>query len=155
MEGEDEEEELDVFTQLTTDPGEEPNVVSLLMREGVRRRGVVRQAGSASFDQRISRNIVTSEPSREMQLRTHVVTSPMERMEVRVDLNPDGEEEHLVVLVSLTFTGNVLTVQPDFSWSGRPYRSEHSIYECKYDCKGGVQQFLLNRLVDFSIKWVG
>ena len=124
VEGENEEEELDVFTQMTTDPGEEPNVVSLMMREGVRRRGVSR-VSSASHEKMISRNIVTSEPSREVQLRNHVVTSPMETMEVRVDLNAEGGEEHLVVLATLTFTGNnVLTVQPDFNWSGRPYRLE-------------------------------
>ena len=48
MEGESEDDELDIFSPMTTDPSEEPNVVSLLMREGVRRRGVVRQSGSAS-----------------------------------------------------------------------------------------------------------
>ena len=48
MEGESEEDELDIFSPMTTDPSEEPNVVSLLMGEGVRRRGVVRQTGSAA-----------------------------------------------------------------------------------------------------------
>ena len=124
MEGENEEVELDIFSPLTTDPSEEPNVVSLLMREGVRRRGVVRQSGSAPQSPP-SRNIVTEEPSRELQLRNHVLTSPIETMEVRVDLNrEEGGEEDLVVLATLTYSANsVLTVQPDFSWSGRPYRS--------------------------------
>ena len=46
--------------------------------------------------------------------------------EVRVDINKaEGGEEHLVVLCTLTFGGNgILTIQPDFSWSGRPYRLE-------------------------------
>ena len=124
MEGESEEDELDIFSPMTTDPSEEPNVVSLLMREGVRRRGVGRQSGSAT-QAPPSRNIVTEEPSRELQLRNHVLTSPIETMEVRVDLNTEeGGEEHLVVLTTLTYSGNnVLTIQPDFSWSGRPYRS--------------------------------
>ena len=124
VEGESEEDELDIFSPMTTDPSEEPNVVSLLMREGVRRRGVVRQSGSASLSPP-TRNIVTEEPSRELQLRNHVLTSPIETMEVVVDLNTEeGGEEHLVVLTTLTYSGNnVLTIQPDFSWSGRPYRS--------------------------------
>ena len=124
VEGESEEDELDIFSPMTTDPSEEPNVVSLLMREGVRRRGVGRQTGSAASQSPPSRNIVTLEPSRELQLRNHVVTSPIETMEVRVDLNTEeGGEEHLVVLATLTYSAsNVLTIQPDFSWSGRPYR---------------------------------
>ena len=123
VEGEEEaDQELDIFTPMTTDPGEEPNFVSILMREGVRRRGGVR-AGSAS-SQMTSRHIVTSEPSREMQLRNHVVTTPCERMEVRLDLGEEAEESS-VVLAVLTFTGTgILTVQPDFNWSGRPYRLE-------------------------------
>ena len=42
-----------------------------------------------------------------------------------MDLNrEEGGEEDLVVLATLTYSANsVLTVQPDFSWSGRPYRS--------------------------------
>ena len=125
MEGESEEDELDIFSPMTTDPSEEPNVVSLLMREGVRRRGVGRQTGSGASQSPPSRNIVTQEPSRELQLRNHVLTSPIETMEVRVDLNTEeGGEEHLVVLATLTYSAsNVLTIQPDFSWSGRPYRS--------------------------------
>ena len=42
MEGEEEDQELDIFTPVTTNPAEEPNTVALLMREGVRRRGVTR-----------------------------------------------------------------------------------------------------------------
>ena len=35
----------------------------------------------------------------------------------------EGGEEHLVALTTLTYSGNnVVTIQPDFSWSGRPYR---------------------------------
>ena len=63
---------------MTTNPNEEPNFVSILMREGVRRRGVTR-TNSAS-QQPPTRNIVTQEPTREMQLKNHVVTTPIETM---------------------------------------------------------------------------
>ena len=43
----------------------------------------------------------------------------------RVELGEDPGEEQAVVLCSLSFTaGGILTVSPDFSWSGRPYRLE-------------------------------
>ena len=43
VEGEEEaDQELDIFTPVTSNPAEEPNTVALLMREGVRRRGVTR-----------------------------------------------------------------------------------------------------------------
>ena len=86
---------------------------------------------------------MTSEPSREMQLRNHVVTTAVETMEIRcegghvsrvtcghvwcgrVELGEDQGEEQAVVLCCLSFTaGGILTVSPDFSWSGRPYRLE-------------------------------
>ena len=126
MEGEQEEDgELDIFTPVTSNPNEEPNHVSILMREGVRRRGVTR-AGSASSSHVNTRNIVTTEHvSRDLQLRNHVVTTPVETMEIRVDINTaDDGEEQSVVLCVLTLAGDVLSVKPDFSWSARPYRLE-------------------------------
>ena len=43
----------------------------------------------------------------------------------RVELGEDQGEEQAVVLCCLSFTaGGILTVSPDFSWSGRPYRLE-------------------------------
>ena len=126
MEGEQEGEELDIFSPVTSDPHEEPNFVSILMREGVRRRGVTR-AGSGSSGHVVTRgNIVTTEPTREMQLRNHVVTTPLETMQVLVDINTEegSDTEQSVVLCTLTYSGGVLTVQPDFNWSARPYRLE-------------------------------
>ena len=125
MEGEEEDEELDIFTPMTNNPNEEPNFVSILMREGVRRRGVTR-VSSAGSGHVATRNVVTTEPTREMQLRNHVVTTPIETMEVRVDINTeDGGSEHSVVLCTLTYSGTgVLTVKPDFNWSGIAYRLE-------------------------------
>ena len=78
VEGEEGEEELDIFSPMTTNPNEEPNIVSILMREGVRRRGVTRPSSASSPPP--TRNIVTTEPTREMQLKNHVVTTPIETM---------------------------------------------------------------------------
>ena len=49
-----------------------------------------------------------------------------------MELGEDQGEEQAVVLCCLSFTASgILTVSPDFSWSGRPYRLEvvpvHSI----------------------------
>jgi len=133
VEGEEGDAEIDVFSPLTTNPREEPNQVSMMMREGVRRRGVTR-AGSAPPPEPPSRNLVTEEPSREQQLRTRVITTPIETMEVRFDLGTGSRDEEgsteekdskLVTLCTLTYSGNrLLTIHPDFCWSGRPYRLE-------------------------------
>jgi hypothetical protein len=57
-----------------------------------------------------SRNLVTEEPTRDQQLRTHVITTPVETMvrfdppslyspqEIRLDIAKDGGEEQLVTL---------------------------------------------------------
>ena len=80
VEGEADEEDNEAEENVTTNPEEEPSFLSLMMREGMRRRGAAMRPVSSAPASIPTRNIVTHEPTRELQLKNHIISTPIQTM---------------------------------------------------------------------------
>ena len=121
---------------MTTNPDEEPNYVSLLMADGLRRRQVNSGLGPVHDKSTIpTQNIVSYAPSRENQLKNHTLNTIGQSMVIRMSLETkptdaeDSDENSdtkiygdYVDLCILKYGSNgVLEVCPDFTKNRKPY----------------------------------
>ena len=126
--------------RMTTDPDEEPNFVSLLMADGLRRRNTGSGGGGSSQNTIQSgpahdkstvptQNIVNYVPTRENQLKLHSLNNVAQVMVIRLALDQsnreDTDQDHYgdyVDLCVLKYGANgVLEVNPDFTSNRKPY----------------------------------
>lgn len=125
--------------RMTSNPEEEPNYVSLLMADGLRRRN---NAGSSTtlgpvHDKSTipTQNVVNYAPTRENQLKQHTLNNVAQTMVIRLALEDkiptDNDEENsdyygeYVDLCVLKYGANgVLEVSPDFTNNRKPYTIE-------------------------------
>jgi hypothetical protein len=128
---------------MTTNPDEEPNFVSLLMADGLRRRNVASLGLGPVHDKSSvpTQNVVTYAPSRENQLRLHTMNNVGQAMVIRLALdskrstaeNDDHYGEYVDLCVLKHGSNGVLEVSPDFTNNRKPYTIELDNKEtCEY-----------------------
>ena len=113
--------------RMTSDPDEEPNFVSLLMADGLRRRTVsnVIAHDKSSIP---TQNVVNYAPSRDNQLKYHGLNQFGQIMVIRLFIDHDGDEhygEYIdLCIMKYSPANGLLEVSPDFTRNRKPYTIE-------------------------------